>query len=90
MLRVTKNPLLVTHQLEGELVIYDPDRDVVHNLNPTARVVWDNCDGHQDVAAIAGKITSRFSITNKRAKADVEQTLQQFKELGLIHLEECI
>lgn len=37
---------LVTRELEsGETIVYDRDRDRVHCLNPSATLVWRNCDG---------------------------------------------
>ena len=43
-------------QLENELCVYDLERKVVHNLNSTATLVWEQCDGQTEPAEIAAKV----------------------------------
>ena len=84
----TRNPALLTQQLDGELVLYDPNRDVVHNLNATARLVWEHCDGELDLDGLIMEITDRYGVSSERARRDVEHLLKQFQDLGLTSQDE--
>ena len=44
---------LVTREVAGELLIYDRTSDEAHCLNPTAALVWANCDGQTTIAELA-------------------------------------
>ncbi|HEX9696552.1 MAG TPA: PqqD family protein [Actinomycetota bacterium] len=44
---------LVVEELDGEVLIYDLERDRAHCLNDTAARVWRGCDGRRSVAEIA-------------------------------------
>lgn len=44
---------LITQQVEGELVVFDKAQDKAHVLNPTAALVWQNCDGKRTVSEVA-------------------------------------
>ena len=85
-LSAIQNPDLVVRKLDGELVIYDRARDVVHNLNTTARIVWENCDENLDIEHLTQEFTARFSISDEAARRDVKHTLGQLEELGLIRM----
>jgi len=47
---------LVVQELFDELVVYDLQRNQVHSLNPTAALVWQQCDGHTSPAQLAGRL----------------------------------
>ena len=44
---------LITQQVDGELVVFDKAQDKAHVLNPTAALVWQNCDGKRTVSQVA-------------------------------------
>jgi hypothetical protein len=44
---------LVVQDLEDEVLVYDLDRHRAHSLNPTAALVWRQCDGRTSVAEVA-------------------------------------
>jgi len=47
---------LVVQEVFDELVVYDRIRDQVHSLNPTAALVWQQCDGQTSPAQLAGRL----------------------------------
>ena len=53
MIRTT--PILA-HQIEGELVLYDPDRQQAHRLNPLAARVYELSDGSRSVNDIVAEL----------------------------------
>jgi pyrroloquinoline quinone biosynthesis protein D len=71
-------------QIEDEGILYQPQENRVHSLNRTALLIWELCDGEHTVEDIAEKVRTVFRVSRKRALEDVEATLKQLKELGLL------
>lgn len=44
---------MITKEVDGELLVYDRERDRAHCLNATAALIWRRCDGRLNVAEIA-------------------------------------
>ena len=61
-----------------------PDQDGTHVLNPTARAIWELCDGVTLPAEMVAAICQVFAITPERASADVDRTLEELTRVGLI------
>jgi len=61
-----------------------PDQDVTHVLNPTARAIWELCDGVTLPAEMVVAICQVFAVTPERASADVDRTLEELTRVGLI------
>lgn len=51
---------LVVRELDGELIIYDQDRDHAHCLNASAAMVFRHCDGKTSPAAIARRMSAEL------------------------------
>jgi hypothetical protein len=51
---------LVVRELPEEVLVYDLDTHKAMCLNRTAALVWKNCDGRRDVAAIARALGAEF------------------------------
>ena len=51
---------LVVRELPEEVLVYDLDTHKAMCLNRTAALVWKNCDGRRDVAAIARALSAEF------------------------------
>jgi hypothetical protein len=79
---------LMTRLIEGEVVILDREAGKVHQLNPTAGYVWNNCDGSSTVGSIAERLAEAFDVTPEKALRDVEALLQELQGLGLLHIEQ--
>ena len=75
---------LLAHELDGELVLYDPDRDVVHTLNATAHAIWKQCDGAHGIEDIVRELTAHYDVSPEAARGDVERVLAQLSNLQLI------
>jgi predicted TPR repeat methyltransferase len=54
MRRPLLNPLILLSELEDGYAAYDPARDRLHRLNPTAALLAELCDGSRSVAQIRG------------------------------------
>ena len=73
--------------VDGELVLYDPKRQRVHSLNPTAAYVWQACDGEHDERQIAEALAERYPDNSAAIEEDVKDTLRLFAAEGLLDLE---
>jgi Coenzyme PQQ synthesis protein D (PqqD) len=67
---------LIVESLDGELLVYDTERDRAHSLNAVAAAVWEACDGVRDAKAIAA--------TAGVSEDDVWRALTQLDERRLL------
>lgn len=77
---------LAERLVDGELVLYDPIRQHVHALNPTASFVWRACDGCHDEASIIAALAERYPDCREMIETDVADILVQFRAEGLLEL----
>ncbi|HXG05477.1 MAG TPA: PqqD family protein [Candidatus Binatia bacterium] len=70
--------------IDGEMVLLDRHRNLVHQLNSTATFIWDRCDGARTVLDIARDVAHAFDVTPERAAADVMTTILQLEAVGLV------
>ena len=70
--------------VEGELVVLDLEGKRVHQLNPTARHIWNQCNGQQSIADIIEQLCESFDIDRVTAEKDVTALVRQLKEAGLL------
>jgi hypothetical protein len=53
MTPISRREGVLTHEVDGELVIYDQENDTAHRLSSMAAKVWQNCDGRRSVDDLA-------------------------------------
>jgi hypothetical protein len=82
--KLCKRDNLLYRELEDESVVFDPEANTVHSLNITATVVWNNCDGKQDLQDITEKILDKFDVPQENATEDVKKIINNFRELRLL------
>jgi Coenzyme PQQ synthesis protein D (PqqD) len=86
--RMAKHPTrrsdITARLVEGEMVVLDRERDLVHQLNLTATFIWQRCDGQCTGEEIARQLVEAFDIDSRTAEASVGLALQQFERLGLL------
>jgi len=75
---------LIEHEVEDDLVLYDPVTDKVHILNPTAAAVWWLCEEETTVEKVASQMARLYSLDTSVAVKDVEEVLSQLTEAGLL------
>jgi hypothetical protein len=72
--------------VDGELVLFDRERQLIHQLNRTASYIWQRCDGHHTVAAIATDVAQVFDVDRAAADRDVAHAVRQLDAAGLIEM----
>ncbi len=83
-----QKPDIICKSAGLETLLYDPARDVVHILNPTALAVWDLCDGQHTPAQIAAELRARFAtVEGQDVAGDVQAVLALLHREGLITIQ---
>jgi len=72
---------LIIRELDGEILIYNPNNNRAHCLNQTAAVVWRQCDGQKTVSEISLALSRQLGI-----KLDDRVVWFALKQFGRDHL----
>ncbi len=72
------------YRLGEETLIYVPDAEKAHALNPSAVAIFDLCDGSRTVQDICRELGPLVGKTAGELTPDVEQGVTQLRELGLL------
>ncbi|HEX6329050.1 MAG TPA: PqqD family peptide modification chaperone [Jiangellaceae bacterium] len=75
---------LVLQPVDGEIVIYDPEADALHHLEPTAAAVWTLLDGHKPVHAIAADLAAKYGAAEASVRRDVLDLAELMHDRGLL------
>ena len=75
---------IVTSEVLDELVAYSPATSQAVSLNPSARAIWELCDGTRTVDEICAELAEAAGASVEVLRADVTSTLDRFRELGLV------
>jgi len=79
-----RRPDVRTRLVDGELVVLDRERDLIHQLNKTATYIWQQCDGQHTAATIAGQVCEAFEVDEPTALKDVFDILTRLQNLDLV------
>ena len=71
------------YEIDGEIVLYDPQRNRTHVLNATSAVVWRLCDGTRDFEQLVSDMSILFYVAPAVIARDLSQVLKDF---GRSHL----
>jgi coenzyme PQQ biosynthesis protein PqqD len=75
--------------LWDEMVLYSPVREQAFSLNSSAKVIWELCNGQRTVAEICQELGQNFDAAEADLMEDVEATVNQLHQAGLLALEEA-
>ena len=70
--------------LDGEMVVLDRRRRLIHQMNVTASHVWARCDGRHSVREIAEDLAAAFDVDRPTAERDAVALLEQLARAGLL------
>jgi hypothetical protein len=62
----------------------DRKAGLIHQLNQTANLVWERCDGQSSIEEIANYLQQLFEVDEKTAVKDVMEAVRQLRELNLL------
>ena len=75
---------LVDRTIDGERVLLDSERKLIHKLNPTASLVWDRCDGDTAVDEICEQLVAEFGRPREEIESDVLTLIGRLRDLGVL------
>ena len=75
---------LEVNEAEDGLVVYDPQHDMVHHLNPSASLIFDLCDGTRDAEEIARVLAEAWKLQAPPTD-EARAGLEELAERKLIH-----
>jgi len=75
---------LLVHEVGSEFVLLDIDADRVHQLNPTASLIWRELEAARGAEDIARRVAETFDVEWEHALDDVRGILDRFAALSLI------
>src|SRR5919206_3923636 len=81
---------LIVEELDGEVLVYDIDRDRAHCLNSTAALVWKLCNGRRTPGDIARELqlTTETRDANDSTRAIKASALKGTDELVWLALDQ--
>ena len=75
---------IVVKELGAETLLYDPARDELHVLNPTAQLIHRLSQEGKGIAEIEKAIRARFQVTaDHDLRGEIERCLGMLREKGL-------
>lgn len=74
----------LVEDMDGELLIYNPETATTLHLNQPSMVVWNCCNGESSVGDVVEALQQAFPDQAEQIKADVVSVLTDFEQNGLI------
>ena len=81
-----ENPL--ANELDGEVIMMDPEDGNYYNLNRVGSVIWDFLEKPATLDDIVKKILSKFDTTEEACRKDAVDYIEKMHEYGLMKIEE--
>jgi hypothetical protein len=72
------------HEDGAQTRLFSPGSGGAHELNPTARAIWELCDGTVTVAELVDAIRQVFNVPAATARGDVEAVIDQLEAADLV------
>jgi hypothetical protein len=81
-----QRPDLITSSVDDETLLLSLRTGQIHQLNPTATRIWNECDGVSTAPEIAARVASVFDACPEPLTVleDVLAALAEFEQLGLL------
>ena len=79
-----RKPHILTHEISGDTFLYDSEADAIHVLSPTAKLIWELCDGEHTITDAEARLLAFYTISTDTSqvgndtqtiRAEIEQTL---------------
>ncbi len=81
-----RSAALHTETMEDELLLYDPSGTRIIQLNPTAALIWQLCDGQRRVEEIVALLQAAYPESAGSIAEDVQEILAAWVEAQCIQL----
>ena len=75
---------VLCREVDDGFIIYDPQGEKVHSLNPSAAYIWDCLDGRRSLAEIAEEMRGLPGSEGRDLLKDVREAVERFRQEGLL------
>ena len=73
-------------ELDGETVVYDPEREEVHLLDSVATSVWSLLGEEESLSVVCDELAAAFGAPLDQVRSDVLMLVSKLHDSGLIEL----
>jgi coenzyme PQQ biosynthesis protein PqqD len=71
-------------QMDGEVVLMHPGKNIIIHSNETAALIWQLCDGSKSVDDIVELLSSAYPDAREQIAKDVPETVQLLRKQGAL------
>jgi hypothetical protein len=71
-------------QMDGELVLFHPVRNIIIHTNETAALIWQMCDGQNTVDQIVEVLSGAYPDSRVQIAKEVPETIQKLRVQGAL------
>ena len=71
-------------EVDGRMVVIQPQKGEVHELNGVGAFLWTQLDGSFSILQIAENVSNQFEVSSEIASLDVSAFVEQLSSLGLL------
>lgn len=83
--KIQPKKAIETSDLNGELAVYDGDKDAVHILNPTAKLIYEMAAAGRGVDDIAAAVRAGFETgPDSDVEAEVRRLIAELRNKGIL------
>jgi len=69
-------------------MVYEPESDSLHELNETARAIWELCDGKTDPSEMARAVSEVTGMNLEESQSVVTNTIESLAGRDLVGYED--
>ena len=74
----------IIEQMDGEVVLLHPAKNIIIHSNETAALIWQLCDGNNTVTQIIDLLVSAYPDARAQITQDVPDTIQKLRAQGAL------
>ena len=76
---------ITAKDIGDETLLYSAEEEAIHVLNPTAKLIWELCDGEHSLEEMDQALRASFAVPEEHNVArDIRRTLEVFASKGLL------
>ncbi len=87
---ISRNENPLANELDGEVIMMDPEDGNYYNLNRVGSVIWDFLETPSNLDTICREITSRFDVTEDVCRKDAIEYIEKMHKFGLMKVENTL
>jgi len=74
----------IIEELDGELVLFNPMRNLIIHANQTAALIWQLCDGERTIPQIVDLLSEAYPEAQTEIKKEAPLAIQDLHKKGAL------